>query len=63
MIELDKPGKRQFIERTSIQLRPHPEFKKADLETRQVLYLELAKRVWDPSLLSAELVHCESGGR
>ena len=26
-------------------------------------YLDLAKRIWPPSFLSAELVHCESGGR
>ncbi len=49
------PGLKQFIERTGIQLRPHAEFKKADLETRQALYLELAKRVWNPALIRAEL--------
>lgn len=49
------PGLRQFMERTGIQLQPHPEFKKADLEARQALYLELAKRVWDPALITAEL--------
>jgi len=49
------PGLKQFIERTGLPLQPHSEFKKADLEARQMLYLELAKRVWDPSLIQAEL--------
>ena len=31
------------------------EFKKADIETRQALYLELAKQVWTPALIQAEL--------
>lgn len=48
------PGLRQFIDRTGVPLRPHSEFKKADLEARQALYLDLAKRVWDPSLIVAE---------
>ncbi|MBD3293210.1 MAG: DUF1524 domain-containing protein, partial [Armatimonadia bacterium] len=49
------PGLKQFIDRTGIPLRPHAEFKKANLEARQALYLELAKRVWDPSLIQAEI--------
>ena len=49
------PGLRQFMDQTGIPLRPHTEFKKADLEARQRLYLELAKRVWDPALINAEL--------
>jgi len=49
------PGLRQFMERTGIELRPHAEFKKTDLEARQKLYLELAKRVWDPAQIAAEL--------
>jgi uncharacterized protein with ParB-like and HNH nuclease domain len=49
------PGLTSFIKDTGIQLRPHAEFKKADLEERQALYLELAKRVWNPELITAEL--------
>jgi hypothetical protein len=45
------PGLQQFIERTGIALRPHAEFKKTDLETRQALYLDLAKRIWAPELI------------
>ena len=49
------PDLKRFIKQTGIPLRPHTEFKKADLEARQTLYLELAKRVWDPALITAEL--------
>jgi len=49
------PGLRQFIDRTGVLLRPQPEFKKVNLEARQALYLDLAKRVWDPGLIQAEL--------
>jgi len=49
------PGLAQFTQRTGLLLRPHREFKKADLEARQVLYLDLAKRVWDPALIQAEI--------
>ena len=48
------PGLAQFIKRTGVPLRPHGEFKKADLEIRQAIYLDLAKRVWDPALIQAE---------
>lgn len=49
------PGLRQFMDRTGLQLQPHADFKKPDLEARQKLYLELAKRVWDPAMITAEL--------
>ncbi|MCA1810229.1 MAG: hypothetical protein LC725_12405 [Lentisphaerae bacterium] len=45
----------QFINRTGVVLRPHAEFKKADLETRQALYFGLAKRVWSPTLIQSTL--------
>jgi len=48
------PGLKQFMDSTGTPLCPHPEFKKADLEARQKLYLELAKRVWDPALIKAQ---------
>jgi hypothetical protein len=53
------PGLKQFITRTGVDLHPHAEFKKADLETRQALYLDLAKRVWDPALIIAECAATE----
>lgn len=51
----NNPGLIKFRDETGIQFRSHPEFKKADLMERQALYLELAKRVWNPELISAEL--------
>lgn len=47
------PGLKQFIERTGVSLCPHAEFKKANLEKRQSLYLEFAKRIWSPTLIKA----------
>lgn len=49
------PGLRQFMDRTGIELLPYLDFKKTDLENRQALYLELAKQVWPPVLIQAEL--------
>ena len=43
------------MQRTAIQLRSHPGFKKADVKPRQTLYVELAKGAWDPALIQAEL--------
>ena len=45
------PGFRQFIERTKLPFRAHPEFKKADLDARQQLYQQLAERIWNPERL------------
>jgi len=41
--------------RTGVALRPHAEFKKADMVARQALYLDLAKRVWSPTLIQSVL--------
>lgn len=40
-----------FIERSGLPFRPHPEFKKADLDARQDLYQLLAKKIWHPTEL------------
>ena len=45
------PGFKGFIERSGLDLRAHEEFKKADLDARSALYLELAQRIWDPEVL------------
>ena len=49
------PGLKHFIDRTRIALRSHAEFKKSDLKARQALYLELAKRIWSPTLIQSVL--------
>ena len=47
------PGFVQFLTRTGLPFRPHPQFKKADLDARQELYRQIAKRIWDPARLHA----------
>lgn len=48
------PGFRRFIEASGLPLRAHAEFKKADLDARQVLYQRLAERIWNPERLDEE---------
>ncbi len=45
------PGFRRFRKESGLPFRAHSEFKKADLDARQKLYLQIAERVWDPSRL------------
>ena len=42
------PGFRQFIDRSGVSFRAHPEFRKADLDARQQLYRSLAEQIWSP---------------
>ena len=46
-----KPGFRKFIERSCLKFSPCANFKKADLNDRQKLYQQLAKRIWNPERL------------
>ena len=48
------PGFLRFVEQSGLAFRPHPEFKKADVDARQDLYLRLAEQVWSPDRLSEE---------
>ena len=50
------PGFRQFIEASGVPFRAHGEFRKADLDARQVLYQQLAERIWSPERLEEEAV-------
>lgn len=43
-----EPGFLQFKQRMGLPFKAHEEFRKADIDDRQVLYLALAKQVWDP---------------
>ena len=49
------PGFLRFIKESSLPFKPHPEFKKADMEARQLLYRRLAEELWNPSRLQKEL--------
>ena len=48
------PGFLRFIERTGLPFHPHPEFRKPDIDQRQVLYRLLAERIWNPERLERE---------
>ncbi len=45
----------QFLTRTKLPFKPHEDFRRADLDERQDLYREIAKRVWDPDRLLREV--------
>ena len=47
----NNPGFRRFREDSGLKFKPHPEFKKADLDARQELYLRLAEQIWNPECL------------
>ena len=47
----NNPGFRRFREDSGLKFKPHPKFKKADLDTRQELYLRLAEQIWNPECL------------
>jgi hypothetical protein len=49
------PGFKRFIEESGLRFRAHAEFKKADLDARQVLYQQIAERIWSPERLAQEL--------
>lgn len=48
------PGFLRFIEASGLPFRAHAEFRKADLDARQVLYQRLAERIWNPERLDEE---------
>lgn len=48
------PGFRRFLEASDLPFHAHAEFRKADLDTRQVLYQRLAERIWSPERLAQE---------
>ncbi len=48
------PGFRRFIEESGLPFRAHAEFRKADLDARQVLYQRLAGQIWSPERLAQE---------
>ncbi len=50
------PGFKRFMTESGLGFRPHEEFKKADLDARQALYLKLAERIWNPERLTQEAV-------
>lgn len=45
------PGFRRFRDETGLPFQPHEKFKKADLDTRQELYRQIAEQIWNPENL------------
>ncbi len=50
----NNPGFLHFRDESGLPFRPHAEFKKADLDSRQELYRGLAERIWSPERLDRE---------
>jgi len=48
------PGLKRFLKNSRLKFDAHPDFKKADLEKRSVLYLKLAETIWNPARLHEE---------
>ncbi|TQE99550.1 MAG: DUF262 domain-containing protein [Spiribacter salinus] len=49
------PGFKRFVNESGLPFRPHPEFRKADLDARQALYGQIAEQVWNPENLLREV--------
>jgi hypothetical protein len=49
------PGFLDFLERSMLPFQPHAQFKQADLDARQQLYMQLAEQVWSSARLRAIL--------
>ena len=47
----NNPGFLAFVRNSGLHFRAHTEFKKADIDARQDLYLRIAGRIWDPENL------------
>jgi uncharacterized protein with ParB-like and HNH nuclease domain len=50
-----EPGFLRFVQESGLLFHDHTEFKRADIDARQMLYLELGKRIWDPQHILAQV--------
>ena len=48
------PGFIQFVSKTGLTFKAHPQFRKTDLDARQDLYRHLAEQIWSPDRLAQE---------
>ena len=48
------PGFAQFVQKSGLPFKPHPEFRRAGLDARQDLYRRLAEQIWSPERLAEE---------
>jgi len=51
----NNPSFLTFINRSGLPFKPHPTFKKADLDDRQQLYRLICEEIWSPSRFDREL--------
>ena len=49
----NNPNFTNFVQRSGLLFKPHPQFKKADLMERQELYRQICERIWNPERLNA----------
>jgi hypothetical protein len=49
------PGFKRFIQDSGLAFKPHAEFKKADLDARQILLLQIAEQVWSSENILREV--------
>ncbi len=49
------PGFKHFIKESALPFKAHKDFKKADMDSRQALYRQLAEEIWDPAWLERDL--------
>ncbi len=49
------PGFRKFRDQTGLLFKAHAGFKKADLDSRQELYRQIAEQIWNPESLLQEV--------
>jgi hypothetical protein len=49
------PGFERLRRDSGLPFRPHPVFRKEDLDERQDLYRKIAEQIWDPRQLLQEL--------
>ena len=47
------PGFLAFVEQSGLGFRPHEHFRRADLDERQILYAQVAERIWNPEQLKS----------
>lgn len=48
------PGFISFVKNSGLRFCFHPDFKRADLDARQILYQKIAEQLWDPERLKQE---------
>lgn len=51
----NNPAFLQYIQRSELPFKPHPHFKKADLDERQELYRMICKEIWSPDRFERDI--------